>query len=127
MPKKKEENASLLVGQQTMIQPQTKDPPAEKEHEQLDSIKETLTDELCSSVNDGMEQDESMSNLGTVVRVPNSLLSKSAPITKLQRPALEISNKSDSGASDVTLVPMMLTLFMVDKLVEGDCIEFKVW
>ena len=68
-----------------------------------------------------------MSNLGTIVGVPNSLLSESAPIIKLKRSALEVTNESDSGISNIAPIPMMLTLFMVDKLVEGNCIEFKVW
>ena len=68
-----------------------------------------------------------MSNLGTVVGVPNSLLNESAPIIELKRSALEVPNESDSGISNIAPIPMMLTLLMVDKLVEGDCIEFKVW
>ena len=68
-----------------------------------------------------------MSNLGTVVGVPNSLLSESAPIIKLKRSALEVTNESDSGISNIAPIPMMLTLFVVDKLVEGNRIEFEIW
>ena len=68
-----------------------------------------------------------MSNLGPIVGMPNSFLNESAPIVELKRSALEVTNKSDSGISDIAPIPMMLTLLMVDKLVEGDCIEFKVW
>ena len=68
-----------------------------------------------------------MSNLGTVVGMPNSFLNESAPIIELKRSALEVPNESDPGISNIAPIPMMLTLLMVDKLVEGDCIEFKVW
>ena len=68
-----------------------------------------------------------MSNLGTIVGVPNSLLNESAPIVELKRSALEVTNKSDSGISDIALIPMMLTLFVVDKLIEGDGIKLEVW
>ena len=68
-----------------------------------------------------------MSNLGTIVGMPNSLLNESAPIVELKRSALEVTNKSDSGISDIAPIPMMLTLFVVDKLVEGNRIEFEIW
>ena len=67
-----------------------------------------------------------MSNLGTVIRMPYPLLYKSAPIIKFQRPAFEVPYKSDSGISNVTPIPMMLTLLVVDKLIEGNGIKFEV-
>ena len=60
MPKKKEKNP-LLLDQQTRPKPQTLDPPEDKT--QLDTIKDNLADDLRPSINDSIEQDESMSSL----------------------------------------------------------------
>ena len=68
-----------------------------------------------------------MTNLSTIVSMPRSLSQESPPIIELQRSALEVPNESDSGISNIAPIPMMLTLLMVDKLIEGDCIECKVW
>ena len=58
--------------------------------------------------------------------MPNSFPRKSSSVIKLQRAALEVTHKSDSGVPDVTSVPVVLALLMMNELVEGNRIEFEV-
>ena len=67
-----------------------------------------------------------MSNLGTVVGMPNSFLNESAPIIELKRPASEVTHERNLRIPDVTLVPVMLALFVAGKLIEGNSIKVEL-
>ena len=67
-----------------------------------------------------------MSNFRSIVSVPYPFLRESSTIIELKRPAFEVTHKCNLGVPNVTLVPMMLALFVDDKLIEGDSIKVEL-
>lgn len=69
MAKKKQDEKALMVDQQAKLQePQTTDPP--QQQEPLDTLQEDLSDQLRSSIIEGIEQDASMDDARSANSTP---------------------------------------------------------